>query len=144
VSLIGRTKKGGIYPKCPSPDTYEEIEKAKLVCWIENDENNELSVDKPTYLQRRRNSTACSSLAMSTLFEGYNENDSVVESDEINIIPSSSEYDGDWDSLDGHNDRDSDEGEAEEAMRLIRPFNLGTSNGRRCPKTRVSRHIIEK
>lgn len=118
-----KNKKEGIYPKCPSPDTDDEIEKAKLKSWIEYTENLEMSVDKPTYLQRNRNSTAGSSLAMGTLFEGYGEDDSFVESDEINIIPSCSEYDGDWDSLDEHDNRDSDLGEAEEAMRLTRPFN---------------------
>lgn len=85
----------GIHPKCPSPDTDEEIEKAKLNSWIEYNENLERSVDMPTYLQRNRSSTIDSSLAMGTLFEGYEDDDSFVESDEINIIPSCSNYDGD-------------------------------------------------
>lgn len=130
------SKRVGIYPKCPSPDTDEEIEKAKLNSWIEYTENQELSVDEPTFLQRKRSSTLASSLAMGTLFEGYNEEDSYVESDEINIIPSCTEYDGDFDSLEEQEDLDSDLDDTEKAMRLTRPFNIGAPVGRRCPKNR--------
>jgi len=127
-------KKVGIYPKCPSPDT-EEIEEAKLKSWIEYTENQEMSVDKLSFLQRKRSSTIASSLAMGTLFEGYDEEDSYVESDEINIIPSCTEYDGDWDSLEEQENMDSDLEEADKAMRLTRPYNIGTPIGRRCPKS---------
>jgi len=130
-------RRTGIYPKCPSPDSDDEVEKAKLMSWIEYNGGLELSVDKPTFLQRSRNTTVCSSPALGTVFEGYDENDSFVESDEINLVLSCTEYDGDWDSEDEQEDKVSDIGEAEEAMRLIRPFNLGAPIGRRCPKNRI-------
>lgn len=63
------TKRIGIYPKCPSPDSDDEIEKAKLMSWIEFNENCERSVDKPTYLQKNRSATACSTPALGTVFE---------------------------------------------------------------------------
>lgn len=139
VTAEGRidNKRTGIYPKCPSPDSDDEIERAKLKSWIEYNESLELSVDKPTYLQRSRNTTVCSSPALGTVFEGYDENDSFVESDEINLVLSCTEYDGDWDSADEQDDKDSDMGEAEEAMRLTTPFNQGVPSGRRCPKNRI-------
>lgn len=60
-----------------------------------------------------------------------------MEADEINLVLSCSEYDGDWDSMEEQDNRGSDMDEAEEAMRLTRPFNLATPRGRRCPKTRI-------
>ncbi|KAE9543417.1 hypothetical protein AGLY_002217 [Aphis glycines] len=139
VTAEGRidNKRTGIYQKCPSPDSDDEIERGKLRSWIEYNESLELSVDKPTYLQRSRSTTTCSSPALGTVFEGYDENDSFVESDEINLVLSCTEYDGDWDSADEQDDKDSDMGEAEEAMRLTRPYNLGVPSGRRCPKNRI-------
>jgi len=132
-----KNNKVGIYPKCPSPDTDEEIEKAKLNSWIEFTKNQEMSVDKPTFLQRKRNSTRASSLAMDTLFEGYDEEDSFVKSDEINIIPSCTEYDGDWDSLEEQENMDFDLEEVDKAMRLTRPFNISTPI-RRCLKSKIA------
>jgi len=85
-----------------------------------------------------------SSLAMGTLFEGYEEDDSFMESDEINIIPSCFEYDGDGDSIGKQKDRDPIIDEADEAMRLTRPYNIGGPIGRRCPKTRARHNTIEK
>lgn len=41
-------------------------------------------------------------------------------------------------------DRDSVIDEAEEAMRLTRPFSIGGPIGRRCPKIRARHNIIEK
>ncbi|XP_060843818.1 uncharacterized protein LOC132923859, partial [Rhopalosiphum padi] len=66
----------------------------------------------------------------------YDEEDSYVESDEINIIPSCTEYDGDFDSLEEQEDIDSDLDDTEKTMRLTRPFNIGAPVGRRCPKNR--------
>jgi hypothetical protein len=119
-------------------EIYEEKGKAKVEYWIEFSENFELSVDTPTYLQRNRKSSLGSSAAMTTIFESYDDEDSFVESDEINLVLSCTEHDGDWDSTGEFEDKDSDIDEAEEAMRLTRPFNMGAPVGRRCPKIKTT------
>jgi len=107
-----------IYPRCPSP--YK-------------DNGEEYSVDRPTYHQII-SSSARTSPAMGTIFEGCDGEDSYMDSDEINLAPSHSEYDGDWDSTDENENSEVCTDEAVEAMRLTRPFNLGAPFGRRCPK----------
>lgn len=121
------------YPRCPSPESDEDIQK--LNYWVEyNDDGPEYSVDRPKYLQQIRGCPSIgSSAAMGTIFEGLND-DSFAESDEINLPLSCTEYDGDWDSSDVEDERDSEMGEVEMAMHLTRPFNLGAPTGRRCPK----------
>lgn len=121
-----------IYPRCPSPDSEDKVKK--LNNWIEyKEDGEEYSVDSPTYHQVI-SSSARTSPAMGTIFDGYDEEDSYMDSDEINLASSHSEYDGDWDSTDENDNSEMCTDEAMEAMRLTRPFNLGVPFGRRCPK----------
>lgn len=128
-----------IYPRWPSADTEDELEKIRN--WIEYDkESRELSVDTPTALQRTRSQTP-SSVALGTLFEGFSDNDSYIESDEINIRTMQSEYDADQSTDEGEAEFEfyTDESETGKACRLTRSFNIGPPVGRRCPKTRTTK-----
>lgn len=126
-----------LYPRCPSPETDDELDKIRN--WIEyNEDGREYSVDTPTVLQSTRSRS--SSSALGTLFEGFNENDSYIESDEINIREIDSEYEADNRSSDEEQFRSyTDESEAEKACRLTRSYNLATPKGRRCPKAKIDR-----
>ncbi|XP_022164208.1 uncharacterized protein LOC111029501 [Myzus persicae] len=137
-----REKRGRLYPVCPSPDTEDELQK--LNNWIEYEKGGaEYSVDKPRALQKRRTSTLrSSSLGMGTLFEGYEDDDSYIDSDEINLAAMCSEYDGDYSTGEEEIDNkiDSDISEAEAACRLTRRFHLTPPIGRRCPKQSISKN----
>jgi len=130
-----------IYPRCPSPETDDELDKIRN--WIEyNEEGREYSVDTPTVLQSTRSRS--SSSALGTVFEGFNENDSYIESDEINVREIDSEYEADNGSSDEEQFRSyTDESEAEKACRLTRSYNLATPKGRRCPKAKIDRQTTD-
>jgi len=124
-----------LYPVCPSPDTEDELQK--LSNWIEYKSGDEYSVDKPRVVQKRRTSSLrTSSLGMGTLFEGYDDNDSYIDSDEINLQVMCSEYDGDYstDDEEAQLKMDSHISEAEAARRQTSCFNLPPPLGRRCRK----------
>ena len=103
--------------------------------WIEYEEGGEeYSIDKPRVLQKRKTSTLrTSSLGMGTLFEGYEDDDSYIDSDEINLGAMCSEYEADYRTSDEeiNNEIDSDMSETETACRLTRRFHLPTPIGRR-------------